>query len=226
MGMSKGEYDFRRFDHVWQRVAPGVNPWEGGDPPSGAESAKPDHAALSGMADDSGRTALAGTAALVRGADCSSVRSGVPTLPGAVEPPCCLGAEGDQELLADFIEEELSQRRQFLALARLCPGWARQKLRDLAAGNAKRGRRLMAVWYLITGEAYCPAVCVEGIRVGPWCPALREQYHDAACTALRYAKAAESTADPCLGRLLEDLSSGATQQAEEILRLLERAIAS
>lgn len=213
MGISEGDgYDFRRYDHVWQRVAPGVNPW--------AADPVPGRGAVSGLGNG-----LAVSAPPDRSGSAAGDPMPDPCCTGT--DPCCMGPESRKDLpmLSGFLEAELSQRRQLLALGKTAPVWARGALRDLAAGSMGRARRLMAVWYLITGEAYCPAVSVDAVRVGRWGPALRERYHDAACLAVRYGQAAETMGDPCLGRLLWELSAAGYAGASELLRLVERSVA-
>ena len=145
---------------------------------------------------------------------------------GAQANPCCMGteAETDTAVVAGFVEDEQAEKRQLQALARQSPLWARQTLWGLASQAAARVRRLLATYYLITGEAYSPAVCAEKIYVGKWLPALRERYHGAACTAMNYARAADGTPDPCLGDLFRDLSAEAFEGAEVVSRILERAL--
>ncbi len=146
---------------------------------------------------------------------------------GAQANPCCMGteAETDTAVVAGFVEDEQAEKRQLQALARQSPLWARQTLWGLASQAAARVRRLLATYYLITGEAYSPAVCAEKIYVGKWLPALRERYHGAACTAMNYARAADGTPDPCLGDLFRDLSADAFEDAEAVARILERSLA-
>ena len=145
-------------------------------------------------------------------------------LPGAQPDPCCMGTAAADLLgvLTGFAEEELENQRQLQALSRQAPSWARQRLRELAAAAGENARRLMAVYYLITGECYRPRVGTGRIVPSSWCPALRERYHAAACTGMNYARAAESTTDVCLGRLLEELSGESYQRADVLLTMLER----
>ena len=81
------------------------------------------------------------------------------------------------EALQGFIEDELADRRYYMAFSCQAPGWARQTLRDTAEDEGGHARRLMAVYYLITGQCYQPAVSCERICVGQLCPALRTRYH-------------------------------------------------
>lgn len=148
------------------------------------------------------------------------------SLPGAEPDPCCMGTEAaaDTAVLAGFIEDERAEARQLQALARQSPVWARQTLLTLAARAASRSRKLIAAYYLITGEAYLPAVCTERIYVGKWRPALRERYHAAACAAMNYGRAADGTPDPCLADLFRELGADAFECAAAVMRLLERAL--
>ena len=213
-------YDYRQYDRVWQRVAPNLEPYPGmrQSPDSKNSSAEAAPAAAPAnsttmMAPVSQQTSAAQTA-----------QEG--QLPGAAQNPCCMGSAAAEmlEVLTGFVEEELGDRRYYLALARQAAVWARQRLRDIAADEGGHARRLMAVHYLITGECYRPAVSCEHIYIGRWCPALRERYHAEACNGLNYARAAEGTTDPCLAELLNELSADEYRHAAELMEMLERAL--
>ena len=213
-------YDYRQYDRVWQRVAPNLEPYprmrqSPGSKNSSAEAAPAAAPANSTtmMAPVSQQTSAAQTA-----------QEG--QLPGAAQNPCCMGSAAAERpaVRTGFVEEELGDRRYYLALARQAPVWARQRLRDIAADEGGHARRLMAVHYLITGECYRPAVSCEHIYIGRWCPALRERYHAEACNGLNYARAAEGTTDPCLAELLNELSADEYRHATELMEMLERAL--
>ena len=94
-------YDFRQHDRLWQRVGPGLEPY-----PETTAEAMPRREELPPAQESQ--------------------------LPGAEPNPCCMGSEA-RELLAvleGYIEEELEDRRRYLALSRQAPSWARQTLRD------------------------------------------------------------------------------------------------
>ena len=194
-------YDYRQYDRVWQRVAPTLEPYPG------MQQSVPE------------AVPAAGNTALTQSRQESQ-------LPGAVQNPCCMGSAAAEmlDVLTGFIEEELEDRRYYLAISRQAPSWARQRLRDLAAEEGSHAYRLMAVHYLITGECYRPNVSCERIQIGRWCPALRERYHAAACNGLNYARAAEGTTDPCLRDLLNALSTDEYRQANLLLMMLERTM--
>ena len=154
------------------------------------------------------------------------VPSSTAPLPVTADNSCCMGvaAMGMSEALQGAIEDELADRRYYMAFSGQAPGWARQTLRDTAEDEGGHARRLMAAYYLITGECYRPAVSCERICVGPLCPALRDRYHAEACGGMNYAQAAEATTDPCLAKLLNELSEDEYRHAERMLVLLERGI--
>lgn len=201
-------YDYRQYDRIWQRVAPNLEPYPSVRPAEGAVAPA--------MAE---QPAVPGTPAPETPED---------QLPGAEMDPCCMGSAAAEmlEVLTGFIEEELSDRRYFLALVRQAPSWARQRLREIANDEGVHAKRLMAVHYLITGECYRPAISTERIYVGRWCAAVRERYHGEACNGLNYARAADGTTDPCLAKLLNDLSADEYRHAEELMRMLERSLQS
>ena len=199
-------YDFRKYDRIWQRVAPTLEPYPGG------QEGKPEAVPLSAQ--------LAAPETMQIAPRQES------QLPGAVTNPCCMGSAAMDalEVVTGFLEEALEERRQLLALSQRGPTWARQRLREMAAEEESHARRLMAVYYLITGDCYRPRVNCGQICADRWCPALRERYHVQACSALNYARAAEETTDLCLRRLLEELSAEEYRHTDQLLRMLERGL--
>ena len=180
------DYDFRRYDRIWQRVSPAVEPY-------------PD-APLAPRQEEA--------------------------LPGAEKNPCCLGSAAQESLgvLTGYIEAELEDRRRYLALVRCAPHWSRSALSALAAEEGRHAKLLMTVYYLITGSCYRPAIPCGHIRFAPWCETLRQRYHDEACGGMNYARSAEETTDPCLRRILSDLSHDEFRHAETVMHLLERSL--
>ncbi len=191
-------YDFRQYDRIWQRVAPNLEPY-------------PD------MAPSPEKAVPKAPASLARQES---------QLPGAESNPCCMGTEAAEmlDVLIGYIEEEQSDRRYITALTRQAPSWARQRLREIASEQANHVRRLMAAYYLITGECCRPSISTERIYTGRWCPALRERYHAAACNGLNYARSAEDTTDPCLSLLLQELSESSYRHAAQFMQMLERSL--
>ncbi|QNL43662.1 ferritin-like domain-containing protein [Oscillibacter hominis] len=190
------QYDYRQYDRIWERVAPTLNPYP------------------------AARTQNSAAAAPMTVQEEEN-------LPGAEQNPCCMGSQAAEslEVLKGFIEEELADRRYYLAFARQAPNAsAGRTLREIAADEAGHAKRLLAVYYLITGECFRPAFSSERISIGPWCAALRGRYHEEACGGFNYIRAAEGTTDPCLSRLLTQLSEDEYRHADRMLALLERAL--
>ena len=200
-GMQGGAepYDFRKYDRIWQRVAPSLSPYPpghmNGDAPAGGESA---------------------AYPMPRGMEES----------GAQQNPCCLGSVAMESLgvLEGFIEETLADQRHYLAFARQAPNHARPVLRQLAVEEGDHARRLMAVYYLITGKCYQPHVSCDRVYIGAYCPALRERYHAEVCGGFNYARAADGTTDPCLIKLWKELSESEYRHAGMVMSLLEKAL--
>lgn len=197
--------DFRQYDRVWQRVAPGMEPYPPGQTPPPA-------------------TNLPATP-IVPIAPITPLPPEI-SLPGAQANPCCMGTEAAEmlDVLTAFIEEELSDRRYYLAFARCAPTWAKQKLRDIGVAEGNHARRLMAVYYLITGECYRPSVSCDRVYIGQWCAALRERYHAEACGGFNYLRAADGTTDSCLSKLLTQLGEEEYRHANDLMQMLERSL--
>ena len=218
-------YDFRQYDRIWQRVAPNLEPYPG---MTAAAPSEPVPAVPAVPVPTSPGVQAAGGQA--SGAQAPAVQGpggqSAAALPGAAPDPCCMGTAAAEMLnvLTGYIEDARSDRQAILALVRLAPSWARQRLRDIAADLGEHARRLMAAHYLITGTCYRPCVQAFAPRPERWCPALRERYHAAACAGLNYARSAADTADPCLSALLGDLSTASYRHAETLLHLLERSL--
>lgn len=215
-------YDFRQYDRVWQRVAPDLEPYPGMNAvqqvSQSVPAAQEPPAAVQTVQEQGAAPAAQGGISLQQESQ----------LPGADPDPCCMGtaAQAMVDVATGFLEDELADRRQLLALSRKGPAWARQRLRDMAAEEAAAARQLGAVYYLITGGCYQPAVDSGTICVGRWCPALRERYHAEACKGMNYAQAADGTTDICLQKIFSQLSAQAYGRAEELMELLERSMQS
>lgn len=200
-------YDFRCYDQVWQRVGPQMEPYP---------------ASTTGQAEEPQIAA----AHQPPTAEVLSASEPETQLPGAIANPCCMGTEAQAMLrvLEGFIEEELEDQRWFAVLTRQAPAWARQQLREIARREGHHAHRLMAVYYLITGSFYRPAVSSGRICIDHWCAALREGYHKSACNALNYQRAADGTADVCLAALFRALSGEEFHHADMLMHILERTL--
>lgn len=215
-------YDFRQYDRIWQRVAPGLEPYPRQEAGGGTDAGNAGAVVMPAVP---AAPSLPAPAQQGGGVTANQLRQ-ESQLPGASPDPCCMGSAAAEMLsvLMGFAETALEEQRQLQALVRQAPSWARQTLRDLAAENGAHARRLAAVYYLVTGSCYRPAVPLGRVPPRRWCEALRERYHAAACGGFNYARAAEGTTDPCLSKLLEELSHDAYAQADTLLELLERSL--
>ena len=189
-------YDYRQYDRIWQRVDPNLNPYPG-------------------VRDGVHEVPVVNT--MVPRAE---------TLPGAQSDPCCMGSQAATmlDVLEGFIEVELEDRWYYLGLTRCAPTVCRTMLRDFATTKAAHAKRLMAVYYLITGTCYESKLLCGQVKPGPWCEVLRQRYHVEACGGFNYARAADGTTDPCLGKLLDELSADTYRIAERILCTLEKTM--
>lgn len=201
--------DYARYDRIWQRVAPAMNPY----PQVRAAAApaeitpQPEHQAV--RAENGGITAAEQARELA--------------LPGAQADPCCMGSDAQSmvAVLSGFAQEEAADEGTYRQIARMAPNrMAAAVLRELGRMAGLRARELAAVHYLITDEEQkTTAAAVVLPRMG-YRALLRERYHGAACNGLNYARAEESVTDPCLKRLLARFSAENYAAADRILRLL------
>ena len=101
---------------------------------------------------------------------------------------------------------------------------ARRLLRQLAGEEGSHARRLMGVYYLVTGCCYQPRLQGGRVESLPWREVLRTRYHAETCGGLRYAQAAEATEDVCLREIWEELSAAEYRHARQLLSLLEQMV--
>ena len=203
-------YDYRMYDKVWQRVSPGCDPYgdNGALPNEQRTNPQPTN-------NDAMRTQMTKMPAV-------TVRSEA-TLPGAEINPCCMGSAAAESLgvLEGFIEEELAQRRCYLALAqRLCNGSAARLLRTLAQEKRDAAQDLKTAYFLITGSCYENVVSIDHMRWNSLADALRSCYHQEACNGFNYRRAADETVDTCLQKLFGRLSAQAFARADALMELL------
>lgn len=188
------DYDYRLYDQIWQRVSPELDPY-------------PE----------------------VRAA----ARQAVQPQPAPVPAPrreeplqgetCCMGAgEGALSALEGLMEEELAGRQHCLALARRTrSGTAARLLCRMAGEKGAAAQRLRTACFLITGSRRAPSLTVEPRGFSCLADALRSCYHQEACVALRYRRAAHGTEDVCLQRLLQELGDQAFRRADAVMELLQ-----
>ena len=134
----------------------------------------------------------------------------------------CQNSVGQVEMIREFIEEELEDRRTYLAYARCAPNAeARRIMRQLAMEEQAHARRWMSIYYIITGECYRPTICTVKEDLLPWCQALRQRYHGESHGAHQYHRAAQEATDVCLRQILTRFSEDEARHAATLLRLLE-----
>lgn len=199
-------YDFRVYDQVWQRVAPGADPFSA-DPAAAGMTAPP---------------AVPASAATAVPAP-QQENGGEGNLPGAEPNPCCMGSEAKEslEVVEGFLQEELAESRCCQTLAcRVRNRQAAQLLRRAAAEKRAAARELCAAYYLITGRQYDPPITVEHLHWEDLSQALRACYHQETCNGFNYQRAADETVDVCLQKLFGRLAEQSYRRGEEIMSLL------
>lgn len=191
--------DYAKYDRVWQRVAPQLEPY-----------AQPRESTAAMQVLQEPQPAAA-----------ESVQREL-RLPGAQADPCCMGTEAAEMLrvLEGFAQEEGMNGSTYCQLARFAGGRAASALRALGRGAERRACMLRTIAYLITGEERQMSGCAALLPRLPLRVLLRDSYHAAACSAFNYARAAESAADVCLQRELRRFSDENYAAAEQILRIL------
>ena len=149
------------------------------------------------------------------------------TLPGAQADPCCMGSDAtlSVEVLKGFLREELGDAQVYACLAARMPRREMARtLRAMAEDEKRHARDLAAAIYLIDGTAYCPRGCVEQPDTCDLCALLRKLYHAEACGGYNYARAADETLDPCLGKLFAAMSEDEYRHAGLLMKLLGRRL--
>lgn len=225
-------YDFRVYDRVWQRVAPGTDPFSE-DPsnpiPSGSATGPapaPAGAAMSGTAEMNTGSAVV-PAVNPSAVPAPAQESGGAAVPGADPDPCCMGtnAVDSLEVLEGFIQEELGVSRCCQTLAcRVQNQQAAQLLRRAACEKSAAARDMCAAYFLVTGNRYHPAITLEQTCWNNLPQALRSLYHQEACNGFNYQRAADETTDPCLTKLFNRLSEMAYRRADDLMSLLGRMV--
>lgn len=204
-------YDYRMYDQLWKRVSPELDPYED------------IHTAQQESQHTDERSPAPPPTSALSTPDASTASEEIESLPGAQLNPCCMGSEAAESIrvLEGFIEEELAQRRCYLGLSgRVCHSGASRLLRRLAGEKYAAAQELKTAYYLITGTCYENLISIDHMRWNSLCDALRSCYHQEACNAFNYRRAADETVDPCLQKLLSALSRNAFERADAVMALL------
>jgi len=167
--------DYVRYDRVWQRVSPELDPYP-------------------------------------------EVRQQSGNVPA---PVCAAPRSVDADTIAGFIDQALTTRRAYLAARRCAPGAARRVLYQLAEEEGAHARRLMGLYYILTGRCYQSKLCSVSVEALPWCQLLRLRYQEACAACESYRQAAQLATDGCLQGVLLQMSADACRHAGVLLQLLE-----
>lgn len=134
----------------------------------------------------------------------------------------CLGSGGraDQERLREFITRELICWRAYQTLARRS-GPGGRMLSALAGGCRRRGKRLSAALFLISGVRFWPGEQCAAPPPRSYFGALREHFLSEQDRGCAYRAAAEDCRDACLRALYLDLADECADHAGRIRTLLE-----
>ena len=110
-------YDYRQYDRIWQRVAPNLEPY-----PGFQGKTAPALAELPGQQSATAQPAASGApeSPQTTGRSAALTPAQEAELPGAEVNPCCMGTAAAEmlEVLAGFVEGELTDQRYYQALAR------------------------------------------------------------------------------------------------------------
>lgn len=208
--------DYQAYDRIWQRVSPELNPY----PQTRMESAGTAGASggAGGMA--AGDTASPGGAGGASG-------GGLLQLPGAEANPCCMGTEAQSsiDVVRGFAEGEAADRQFYLSLSRRMRSQnAARALRRIAAEEEGHLKKLRAVYYLITGECMTMDRCITVPDSKGNCAALRQAYHEEACSGFNYLRAADAAEDACLQGIFREMGEDEMRHARTLLQLLSQCL--
>ena len=214
--------DYQAYDRIWQRVSPTLDTYpqermEGagtGNAPAGGAAASP--GGMGGMA------GAAGTGSAEGAPD-----AGLLQLPGAEANPCCMGTEAQTSLdvIRGFAESESADRQFYLHLARRVRSQnAARVLRRIAAEEEGHLKKLQAVYYLITGECLTLDRRLTVSESRGSCAALRQAYHEEACSGFNYLRAADAAEDMCLQGIFREMGEDEMRHARTLLQLLSQCL--
>lgn len=145
------------------------------------------------------------------------------TAPSSPLPERCTQSTLQAQTLRNLADEELEGRRVYLAYVRCAPNNnARRMMRQLAEEEGRHARRLVSLYYLMTGECYKPVLSTNCIAVSAWCEALRQRYHEEIYDATRYERLARDSNDAGIAQIMTALAGSEMRHARQLLCLLEQ----
>lgn len=189
------EADYRKYDRIWRRVSPELDPY----PVVRAAQGKP--------------LAPPGPPAPPR-----------PPAPENGECMGAT-AENEAEALREFLRDELADAQTYRYLARQAPTpEGRRLMQRLASDETGHAKALQTALFLLTGGTYPVTVVLPPQPRLLWRDRLRERYHEETRGGAAYARMAERMTDRCLKKLCERLSADEYRHAEQLERLLEKTL--
>lgn len=155
-----------------------------------------------------------------------AVRAAQPPAAETADASCRMGGEPTEASeLEGMIRDAIESAQVYRSLAPLAPtAEGRRLMLRLASEEAAQVKTLQSAYFLLTGGTYAVTVVLPPQPKLLWRDRLRERWHAAACGGMRYARAAEGTADVCRKRLFSSLSADAYRRAEQLQRLLAREL--
>lgn len=143
-------------------------------------------------------------------------------LPGAESNPCCMGTIAAQSLnvIQGFAELEAFGERIYETYRARVPQSERALFTDLAEQCREHLRRMQAVIYLISGECYALSRNISVPEYTKYCDLLRYCYHEQTCGSFNYLRTSQTTNDPCLRKIMAQISAEDAAQADAILKRL------
>lgn len=214
--------DYQAYDRIWQRVSPALDPY----PQARMEGAAPGSGTASGGG-AAGGTVMGGSTAAPSEGTGGTAEGGLLQLPGAEADPCCMGTEARTSLdvIRGFAESESADRQFYIQLSkRMRSQNAARVLRRMAAEEEGHLKKLQAVYYLITGECLTLDRRLTVPESRGNCAALRQAYHEEACSGFNYLRAADAAGDVCLQGIFKEMGEDEMRHARTLLQLLSQCL--
>lgn len=124
----------------------------------------------------------------------------------------------DESAAMELYAAQCSAAMTYRCLAEMARGCARQALVRLAESRRCDGKRLSALYFVMTGLKACPdrpkLPCVSCLN-----EALRQAYREERCTAELYSRYAANAGEYAC--TLEQLGENACKRAQELLNILQ-----
>ena len=140
----------------------------------------------------------------------------------ATEAICPAPRDDGSAQIAAFIDQALTGRRAYLSARRCAPtAAARRTVQQLAEEAGAHARRLMGLYYILTGQCYRSRLCAAEAECLPWCRLLRLRWQEACYASEEYRRAADAASDGCVQGILLQMAEDQRRHASVLLHLLE-----